>query len=74
MICSVKNKKQAQAIAQEMIEKYKLKLYGLEGYEEGTWILLDFGDVVVHLFQEQLREFYNLEFLWSHASRVRWRT
>ena len=41
-----------------------------EGYRGGGWILLDFGCVIVHIFQEDLREFYNLEHLWGDAQEV----
>ncbi len=43
---------------------------GLEGYVESRWILLDFGDVVVHLFDEETREYYSLEQLWSGSKKV----
>ena len=41
-----------------------------EGYRGGGWILLDFGCVIVHIFQQDMREFYNLEHLWSDAEEV----
>jgi ribosome-associated protein len=43
---------------------------GIEGYEESRWILLDYGDVVVHLFEAEMRQFYALEDLWGRAKRV----
>ena len=43
---------------------------GIEGKREGRWILLDYGDVVVHIFFHPVREFYDLERLWSEATRV----
>ena len=42
----------------------------IEGYEAGTWILLDYGDLIVHVFTEEAREFYQLERLWRDADRV----
>jgi ribosome-associated protein len=45
---------------------------GIEGYEESRWILLDYGDVVVHLFEPETREYYALEQLWAQAKRVHW--
>ncbi len=43
---------------------------GIEGYEESRWILLDYGDVVIHLFDPETRAYYALEDLWGHAKRV----
>ena len=43
---------------------------GIEGYAESRWILLDYGDVVIHLFEPETREYYALEQLWGHAKRV----
>jgi ribosome-associated protein len=43
---------------------------GIEGYQESCWILLDYGDVVIHLFEPETREYYALEQLWGHARRV----
>ena len=43
---------------------------GIEGYDESRWILLDYGDVVVHLFESETRDYYALEDLWGHAKRV----
>jgi ribosome-associated protein len=43
---------------------------GVEGYEEGRWVLLDFADVVVHVFQPEAREYYDLDRLWGDAPRI----
>jgi ribosome-associated protein len=43
---------------------------GIEGYEESRWILLDYGDVVVHLFEPETRDYYALEDLWGQAKRI----
>jgi ribosome-associated protein len=43
---------------------------GIEGYEESRWILLDYGDIVVHLFEQETRAYYSLEDLWGRAKRV----
>lgn len=58
-----------EAIRVALKEQGEIPL-GIEGYEEATWILMDFGDVVVHLFQAETRAYYNLEFLWSAAPVV----
>ncbi len=42
----------------------------IEGMTEGRWVLLDYGDVMVHAFQEPVREFYDLDGLWSEASEI----
>lgn len=75
VIASGKNKKQLQAIADEISETLKgqgRRRAGLEGYGEGAWILVDFGDVVIHLFHEEMRRYYELENLWSDGKKVRW--
>jgi ribosome-associated protein len=46
------------------------KRMGIEGYRESRWIVLDYGTVVVHLFDEERREYYDLENLWAQAKRV----
>ena len=47
-----------------------LKPLGVEGLEEGQWVLLDYNTMVVHIFMQPLREFYNLEDLWSEAPKT----
>ena len=48
--------------------------YGTEGYQDSHWILLDYGSVVVHLFDEQRRDYYRLEDLWAGARQVEWKS
>ncbi|MCD5397744.1 ribosome silencing factor [candidate division NPL-UPA2 bacterium] len=70
LICSADSAIQAQAIAQAIqkrLEKSKLSIWHLEGYEEGRWTLLDYGDVIMHIFLGEARRFYNLEGLWGDA-------
>ena len=73
LICSGTNERQVRAIA-EAIEKSLLeigvKMNHKEGYEESTWILLDYGDIIVHIFTEEKRQYYDLEHLWGDAPRV----
>ena len=47
-----------------------LKPMGVEGLEEGQWVLLDYNTMVIHIFMQPLREFYNLEDLWSEAPKT----
>lgn len=65
---------QVKAIADEVEDRLRteagVKPIGREGLTEGTWVLLDFGDVVVHIFRPEEREFYRLEKLWSEAPRL----
>jgi ribosome-associated protein len=52
--------------------KIGFKRFGRAGYEQGKWILLDFVDVVVHVFDKEYRGFYDLELLWGDAKQVKW--
>lgn len=70
VICSVSNPRQSHAVSDE-IEK-QLKAIGelpisMEGYEAAEWILMDYGDFVVHIFSQSARAYYDLERLWRHA-------
>jgi ribosome-associated protein len=74
VIASGTNQRQVQAIADEINEQLKKQLrrrpIRVEGYNSGEWVLLDYGDFVIHLFDEKAREFYDLERLWRDARRV----
>ncbi|MCL6610830.1 MAG: ribosome silencing factor [Peptococcaceae bacterium] len=74
VICSGSSSVNVQAIAGEIVDRVREEFGGLtprvEGYREGRWVLLDYGDVVIHVFQEEERRFYNLERLWGDAPVV----
>ncbi|MBT2677421.1 ribosome silencing factor [Mesobacillus sp. AQ2] len=70
IICHGNSDKQVQAIAREIREKAEEQGYGLkrmEGFDEARWVLIDIGDVVVHVFHKEERSYYNLERLWGDA-------
>ena len=73
LIASGNSSRQVQAIAQHvqrrMLEK-GIRTYGIEGEKEGHWVLMDYGDVVIHIFYQPYRELYDLEELWIDAPRV----
>ncbi|MDQ2711153.1 MAG: ribosome silencing factor [Acidobacteriota bacterium] len=74
VICSATNPRQAQAICDEIHRE--LKELGelpvsFEGYDQAEWILMDYGDFLVHVFSEHARAFYDLERLWRHAREVK---
>jgi ribosome-associated protein len=68
------SRRQLHAIAEEiddvLARQYGERRMGIEGYVDSRWILLDYGDVVVHLFDEETRGYYDLEQLWAGAKRV----
>ena len=72
VITSGSSEKQVQAMADEVLARARAQgeKPRLEGYDEGRWILVDLGDVVVHLFHEAIRDFYKLEELWMGTPRV----
>lgn len=73
VICTGRNDRQVRTIAEEVELKMKqagLPAIGVEGAEEGKWVLIDFADVVVHVFQPEERDFYRLEKLWGDAPRL----
>ncbi len=70
LIVSATNQRHAQALADWLLQKLGQdgwEFMGMEGYQNGTWILLDLNEIVVHVFQQEYREFYNLEGLWAEA-------
>ena len=72
VICTGRSDIQVQTICravEEAMAKIKVRSLAIEGFTHGQWVLVDFGDVVVHIFYETARDFYNLERLWSQASR-----
>jgi ribosome-associated protein len=73
LICSGTSERQVQAIADAVLERLreeKVRPLHMEGYNRGQWVLLDYGDFVVHVFQEEPRKFYALERLWGDAPDV----
>jgi ribosome-associated protein len=68
------NQRQVQAISDEISEQLKKQLQTravrIEGYKTAEWILMDYGDFIVHIFEPKSREFYDLERLWRDAKKV----
>ena len=76
IICSATNERQARAIANDLRVRMKglgKPERGVEGVSDARWLLQDFNDVVVHVFQTEHRDFYDLEGLWADAPRIRWK-
>jgi len=74
IIASAANQRQVQAICDEITEQLKKQLgtrpVRVEGYSGAEWVLMDYGDFIVHIFNKEAREFYDLERLWRDARRV----
>ena len=74
LVCSGTSTRQVQAIADEVMDRLKKERNSrplhTEGFEAGTWVLLDYGDLIVHVLTEEARAFYQLERLWRDADRV----
>ena len=73
VICSAGNDSQIQALVDNVDEKMHENGYQIrqqEGRNSGTWVLLDYGDVIVHIFERVNRSFYNLERIWNDGRRI----
>jgi ribosome-associated protein len=74
VVMSGRSDRQVQAIARHIEERLlrqeRIRCAGIEGKAQGAWVLMDFGDVIVHVFHDDLRGYYDLESLWIDAARV----
>ena len=73
IICSGRSNRQVGAIADFIktdLKKHKIKPLSVEGSKDGHWMLLDYGHIIIHVFYEPMREFYDLEGLWVDAGRI----
>jgi ribosome-associated protein len=73
LICHGTSNRQVSAIAEHIqrdLKKQGIKALSVDGLKEGHWVLMDYGHVVIHVFFESTRSFYNLEGLWSDAPRI----
>ena len=73
IICTGRSDRQVQSIAQgieESLRRMGVRAQSVEGAARGQWVLMDFSDVIVHIFYQPVREFYDLEGLWIDAPRV----
>ena len=73
VIASADNTTHVRALADEVdyqLKKFDILPRSMEGYQSATWIVLDYNDVIVHVFHEQARGYYNLEKLWSDGIRI----
>jgi ribosome-associated protein len=74
IICSGRSNRQVSAIAEHIqvsLKKHDIKPLSVEGKKEGHWVLLDYGHVIIHVFYEPVRAFYDLEGLWIDAKRIK---
>ncbi len=75
VIATGTSNRQMRAVADEICEAAKeqgQQRFGRAGYEQARWILLDFVDVVIHIFDSEYRDYYDLELLWGDAERLTW--
>ena len=73
LICSAASDRQVRAIADAIaaeLTQHGEKPLAIEGYQKGTWVLIDSADLIVHIFDDDTRRFYDLERLWYRAARV----
>jgi len=73
VICSANSDRQVRAIAswlREDLKKNGMTPLGVEGEQHGRWVLMDYDDIIIHIFHEPVREFYDIERLWVDAARM----
>jgi ribosome-associated protein len=73
IVCSGRSDRQVQSIAQGLEDdaaEAGVKPFAVEGAQRGHWVLMDFSDVIVHVFYQPVRKFYDLDGLWGHAPRA----
>jgi len=74
IICSGRSNRQVKAIAEHIrmnLKEQGIRPLNIEGQKEGQWVLMDYAHVIIHIFYEPVRTFYDLEGLWADAKRVR---
>lgn len=74
IICSGRSNRQVSAIAEHVkteLKKQKILPGAIDGIKEGKWVLMDYHNVIIHIFYEETRHFYDLEGLWADARRIR---
>ena len=74
IVASGNSERQVRALADKLLEKCHesgIRPLGIEGEQGGEWVLVDLGDIVVHIMRPQTRDFYNLEKLWAMTEKVR---
>ncbi len=77
IICSGRSHRQVTAIAEHIqtdLKEHRIRPLNVEGKKEGHWVLLDYGHIVIHVFYEPIRRFYDLEGLWIDAKRIKTET
>lgn len=78
IVCSATNKRQTVSLAESLIEKIKTKYsvrpIGIDGMDDGRWVVLDYGSLIVHIFYDFVRQEYHLEQLWAHAKKLDYKT
>ncbi len=73
VLASAHGRRHCKALADALLERIRkdsIEFLGMEGYQEGEWILLDLNDVIVHIFTRETRIFYNLEGFWAKGKTV----
>ena len=77
VVCTGINERQIRSMVEDLgcaVSEHGLAKLGVEGTTEAKWVLFDMGDVVVHIFTQEARAFYDLEMLWGDAPRIEWDT